>query len=61
MTIAATCAWFALAGDRDLTGLQPQLWVKVGFVAVAAYFLALAAAAPFALGGRLSRRRSRAK
>jgi phosphatidylcholine synthase len=40
-TIAATGAWFALACDAILTGLQPQLWVKVGLVAIAAYFFAL--------------------
>jgi phosphatidylcholine synthase len=40
-TIAATGAWFALACDAIVAGLQPQLWVKVGLVAIAAYFLAL--------------------
>jgi phosphatidylcholine synthase len=40
-TIAATGAWFALAGDAIVAGLQPQLWVKVGLVAIAVYFLAL--------------------
>jgi phosphatidylcholine synthase len=40
-TIAATGAWFVLAGDAILAGLQPQLWAKVGLVAIAAYFLAL--------------------
>jgi phosphatidylcholine synthase len=40
-TIAATGVWFALACDAIFTGLQPQLWVKVGFVAIAVYFFAL--------------------
>ncbi len=41
LTIAATFAWFALACFAVFEGLQPQLWVKVGFVAIAAYFLGL--------------------
>ncbi len=41
LTIAATFAWFALACFAVFEGLQPQLWVKVGFVAVAAYFVGL--------------------
>ena len=40
-TIAATFAWFVLACDAIYQGLQPQLWAKVGFVAIAVYFLAL--------------------
>ncbi len=41
LTIAATLVWCALACDAVFEGLQPQLWVKVGLVAIAAYFLAL--------------------
>ncbi len=41
LTIAATLVWCALAFIAVLQGLQPALWVKIGFVAVAAYFLAL--------------------
>jgi phosphatidylcholine synthase len=41
LTIVATFVWFALAGEAILAGLQPQLWVKVGLVAIAAYFFAL--------------------
>jgi phosphatidylcholine synthase len=41
VTIAATGAWFVLAGEAILEGLEPQLWVKVGFVAIAAYFIGL--------------------
>ncbi len=55
-TIAATVAWFALACDAIFTGLQPQLWVKVGFVAIAAYFLALPLLRHSPWSHRLSRR-----
>ncbi|MGD1038194.1 MAG: phosphatidylcholine synthase [Roseiarcus sp.] len=41
LTIAATFVWFALAGAAIFAGLQPQLWVKVGLVAIAAYFFGL--------------------
>jgi phosphatidylcholine synthase len=41
VTIAATIVWFALAADAIVEGLQPALWVKFGFVAVAAYFIGL--------------------
>ncbi|MBV8663427.1 MAG: phosphatidylcholine synthase [Hyphomicrobiales bacterium] len=40
-TIAATLAWCALAFVAVLQGLQPALWVKIGLVATAVYFLAL--------------------
>ncbi|HEY1940639.1 MAG TPA: phosphatidylcholine synthase [Roseiarcus sp.] len=41
VTLAATLAWFVLALVALLQGLQPQVWVKIGFVAIAAYFLGL--------------------
>ena len=41
LTIAATAAWFALAGVAIAEGLNPQLWVKAGLAALAVYFLLL--------------------
>jgi phosphatidylcholine synthase len=40
-TIAVTILWFALASLAILEHLDAGMWVKAGFVAVAAYFLGL--------------------
>jgi len=40
-TIAASVAFFALSAAAIWQGLDAAFWVKAGFVAVAAYFLAL--------------------
>jgi len=41
LTIAATVAWFAFAAVAIVQGLEPQIWVKIGLAALAAYFLLL--------------------
>jgi phosphatidylcholine synthase len=41
LTIAATIVWFALAAVAIVEGLEPQIWVKIGLAALAAYFLLL--------------------
>lgn len=41
VTIAVTIAWFALAAVAITSDFQAAWWVKVGFLAVAGWFLAL--------------------
>ena len=41
LTLAATLAWFALAGVAIFQGLEPALWVKIGLAAIALYLIAL--------------------
>jgi phosphatidylcholine synthase len=41
LTIAVTLLWFALAAIAILQNLQPAVWVNVGLVGAAVYFLAL--------------------
>ena len=41
LTIGATVVWFAFAAMALVQDLQPQVWVKLGLVALAAYFLLL--------------------
>ena len=41
LTIVVTLLWFALAAIAILQNLQPAIWVNVGLVGTAIYFLAL--------------------
>jgi phosphatidylcholine synthase len=41
LTLVMTMAWFALAGYAINANFNPEAWVRIGFVLVAAYFLAL--------------------
>ena len=54
LTIAMTCAWFALAAIAIAEKLAPQAWVGWGLIVTAALFPRAAAPASFAAGGALS-------
>jgi phosphatidylcholine synthase len=41
LTIAMTCAWFALAATAIIENLEPRAWVGWGLIVTAAYFLSL--------------------
>jgi phosphatidylcholine synthase len=41
LTIAITCAWFALAATAIVENLTPQAWVGWGLIVTAVYFLGL--------------------
>jgi phosphatidylcholine synthase len=41
LTIAMTCAWFALAATAIIENLAPQAWVGWGLIVTAVYFLGL--------------------
>ena len=41
LTISVCVAFLALSAVAILQNLDVQLWVKLGFVAIAAYFIAL--------------------
>jgi phosphatidylcholine synthase len=41
LTIAMTCAWFALAATAIVENLEPHAWVGWGLIVTAAYFLSL--------------------
>ena len=55
LTIAMTCAWFALAAMAIVENLAPQPWVGWGLIVTAAYFLGL----PFLRHSPLARRLSK--